>query len=88
MACGLPCVDLAGGSAESSFGRDGPVELADLNPLAIADALYRLLGDGDLWRARSAAGIEFASLHTWDRAADAVETGIRHALRLREVGAG
>jgi len=86
MACGLPCVDLAGGSAESSFGRHGPVELAELNPLAIADALDRLLGDGDLWKLRSAAGLDFASLHTWDRAAEAVEAGIRHALRLREAG--
>lgn len=84
MACGLPCVDLAGASAESIFGKAGPLELAELNPLAIADALERLLTDQDLWERRSEAGLAYVKNQTWDRAADAVETGIRHALRMRE----
>ena len=32
LACGLPCVELAGVSAESIFGSDGPLELADARP--------------------------------------------------------
>ena len=28
MACGLPCVDLAGGSTDAELGRDGGVEVA------------------------------------------------------------
>ena len=35
LACGLPCVELAGVSAESIFGADGPLELAQLDPLAL-----------------------------------------------------
>jgi glycosyltransferase involved in cell wall biosynthesis len=83
MACGLPCVELAGVSAESIFGADGPIELAPLNPSLIADALQHLLEDRELWAARSHAGIEFVATHTWDHATDQVEAGLRHALRRR-----
>jgi glycosyltransferase involved in cell wall biosynthesis len=86
MACGLPCVDLAGASAESIFGQTGPLELAELNPIAIADALERLLTDEELWEHRSEAGLEYVKLQSWDHAADSVEVGIRHALRIRESG--
>jgi glycosyltransferase involved in cell wall biosynthesis/GT2 family glycosyltransferase len=84
LACGLPCVELAGVSAESIFGTDGPIELAELNPFALADAIERLLDDPDLRERRSREGIEFVASHTWESAADAVERGLRHALRLRE----
>jgi O-antigen biosynthesis protein len=84
LACGLPCVELAGVSAESIFGSSGPLELAQLDPLAIAEALERLLEDHDHWQERSQAGIEFVASHTWDRATDEVEAGLRHALRERE----
>ena len=49
LACGLPCVELAGVSAESIFGADGPLDLAPLEPQAIADALERLLVDPERW---------------------------------------
>jgi glycosyltransferase involved in cell wall biosynthesis len=84
LACGLPCVELAGVSAESIFGERGPLELAPLDPIAIADALERLLDDEPLWDRRSRHGIEFVASHTWDRATTEVEAGLRHALRLRE----
>jgi glycosyltransferase involved in cell wall biosynthesis len=88
LACGLPCVELAGVSAESVFGADGPVELAPLDPSALAAALDRLLDDRALWEQRSAAGVAFVRDHTWDVATDQVERGVREALRLREtVGA-
>jgi glycosyltransferase involved in cell wall biosynthesis len=84
LACGLPCVELAGVSAESIFGSDGPLELAPLDPQRIADALERLLEDRERWERRSREGIEFVASHTWERATDEVEAGIRHALRRRE----
>lgn len=84
LACGLPCVELEGVSAESIFGQDGPLELAALDPVAIAQALERLLRDRKHWQARSQAGVEFVASHTWEHATDEVEAGLRHALRERE----
>ena len=81
MACGLPCVDLDGGSSEAAFGADGPIELAAADPIAIADAMEALLEDGALWRDRSAASVEFAAGASWDHAAEQVESGLRAALR-------
>lgn len=82
LACGLPCVELAGVSAESIFGPDGgPLELAELDPLSFADAAERLLDDAALWECRSREGIEFVRPHTWDTAAEQTEHGLREALR-------
>ena len=87
LACGLPCVELAGVSAESIFGPTGPLALAPLNPYRIADALEHLLDDRSEWERRSRAGIEFVASHTWDHAADEVEAGLRRALAMREAPA-
>jgi glycosyltransferase involved in cell wall biosynthesis len=84
LACGLPCVELEGVSAESIFGSDGPLDLAPLDPERIADALQGLLEDRERWEARSRQGIDFVASHTWERATDEVEAGLRHALRRRE----
>jgi O-antigen biosynthesis protein len=87
LACGLPCVELAGVSAESIFGADGPLDLAALEPQAIADALERLIVDPERWERRSREGIEYVASHTWEHATDEVEAGLRHALRERELAA-
>jgi glycosyltransferase involved in cell wall biosynthesis len=84
LACGLPCVELAGVSAESIFGADGPLDLAPLEPQALADALERLIVDRERSERRSREGIEFVASHTWEHATDEVEAGLRHALRERE----
>jgi len=84
MACGLPCIDLAGFSAESVFGEDGPVELSEFSPVAIADHIERLIDDQELWERRSVKGLDFAAQHSWDAAALEVEQGLRAALRARE----
>ena len=76
MACGLPCVDVAGGSSESVFGSDGPLELAQADPVALADAMERLLGDHDRWRLRSEAGVEFVADANWYTATAQVERGL------------
>jgi glycosyltransferase involved in cell wall biosynthesis len=84
LACGLPCVELAGVSAESIFGEDGPLDLAPLEPHALADALEQLIVDRERSARRSREGVEFVASHTWDHATDEVEAGLRHALRVRE----
>jgi O-antigen biosynthesis protein len=84
LACGLPCVELAGISAESIFGVDGPLELAPLDSNRIADSLERLLENREEWEQRSRDGVDFVASHTWERATDEVEAGLRHALRERE----
>jgi glycosyltransferase involved in cell wall biosynthesis len=84
MACGLPCVDLAGGSTEAELGSERGVEPAEPDPLALADALEALLTDRELWRRRSEAGLGFVESASWDVAAKQVETGLREALRERE----
>jgi glycosyltransferase involved in cell wall biosynthesis len=88
LACGLPCVELEGVSAESIFGSHGPLELAPLEPTQIADALERLLTDQALWERRSHEGVEFVASHTWEHATDQVVDGLRHALRGREIRGG
>jgi glycosyltransferase involved in cell wall biosynthesis len=84
LACGLPCVELAGGCAEAELGHDGPVELAAFDPLAVADALERLLTDDELRERRARAGLEFVRGRTWEAAAEQVEHGLRAALAARE----
>jgi glycosyltransferase involved in cell wall biosynthesis len=84
LACGLPCVELAGVSAESIFGSDGPLDLAPLEPRAIADALERLIVDRERSLQRSREGVEFVASHTWERATDELEAGLRPALHERE----
>jgi glycosyltransferase involved in cell wall biosynthesis/GT2 family glycosyltransferase len=84
LACGLPCVDLAGGSTEAEMGRDAGIELAPADPMALADAIERLLADRKRWQQRSEAGLGFVELASWDVAAKQVEAGLREALRERE----
>ena len=84
LACGLPCVELAGVSAESIFGEDGA---ARARPAASrARSPTRSSGCSTTPRAgaRSREGIEFVASHTWEHATDEVEAGLRHALRERE----
>jgi glycosyltransferase involved in cell wall biosynthesis len=80
MACGLPVVDLDVPSMRDTFGADGPVELAAFDPLAICDAIEKLLDDLELRAERSRAGTELAAGRTWARAAEQVEAGLRAAL--------
>jgi O-antigen biosynthesis protein len=87
MACGLPCLDLAGGSSETVFGDAGPVTLTPADPVAIADGLEALLDDEAHWRAKSEAGLAFVADASWDRAAEQVEAGLREALRRVAQGA-
>lgn len=88
MACGLPCVDLAEGPSEAVFGANGPVELAEADPVALANAMERLMDDDERWQRRSELGLEFAASASWDSAAEQVEAGLRAALRQSEEAPG
>ena len=81
MACGLPCVELASESMLSTFGADGPLELAEADPLALCAAIELLLEDPAHRDASARAGAELMAEHTWQRAADQLERGLRAALR-------
>jgi glycosyltransferase involved in cell wall biosynthesis len=87
MACGLPCVDLAGGSTEAELGRDAGVEYAEADPVALADAMEALITDTERWERRSEAGLTMADSASWDVAARQVEHGLREALREQELAA-
>lgn len=79
-ACGLPAVELRTPSTEAAFG-DAPIELAPPTVLGVADALERLLADPAERARRSEAGVRWAAGRTWEPAVEAVEAGLRSALR-------
>jgi O-antigen biosynthesis protein len=80
LSCGLPCVELDYPSVVKAFGRDGPVDFAPLDPIAIADALERLLSDPELRAARARGGETLRAERTWDHAAAQVERGLTAAI--------
>ena len=79
LACGLPCVDLASPSMVACFGADGPIALAQPEPLALADALAELLHDRAARTRRGELGLALAAGRTWARAGEQVEAGLRTA---------
>jgi hypothetical protein len=87
MACGLPCVELAGGASQATYGDDTGVVFAPFDPVAMADVIERLLDDPAGRDRRRAAGLAFAAERTWARAGAQVETHLRAAVREREPGA-
>ena len=80
LACGLPVVDVASDAMVATFGHDGPIVLAEPDPLALCDAVERLLDDLLERADRSRAGTALAAERTWPRAAEQVEAGLREAL--------
>jgi glycosyltransferase involved in cell wall biosynthesis len=81
LACGLPVVDARTESMLACFGDKGPVALAELQPLAICDAIELLLDDLPARADASRAGIELAGGFTWECAVDDFERGLRAALK-------
>ncbi len=80
MACGLPCVELASGSMLASFGRGGPLALAEADPLGLCEAIERLLDSPEERARRAAEGLGLLGGRTWASAAEQVEGGLRAAL--------
>ena len=83
LACELPCLEADAPSAVAAFGYDGPVAIAPVEPVALADALQRLLDDPRERSRRSAAGRPFAEARTWHAAGHKLEEGLRAALANR-----
>lgn len=81
LACGLPVVDLATPSMRATFGDDGPIALAPVDPVAIADAIETLLDDLLARAERTRDGLALAAERSWAAASRQVETGLRDAMR-------
>jgi glycosyltransferase involved in cell wall biosynthesis len=81
LACGLPCVDLASESMVATYGPDGPVALAPLNPTGLCGMIESTLDDARGRVERTATGLRWAAPRTWPAAAAQVEQGLRTALR-------
>jgi glycosyltransferase involved in cell wall biosynthesis len=79
MACGAPVVVSDRGSLPEVVGEAGVV--TDPSPMAIADALRRVLGDPELAARLSAAGRARAAQFTWARTADGWLAVLRDAAR-------
>jgi D-inositol-3-phosphate glycosyltransferase len=73
MACGSPVVaSRVGGLQTTVRDRVTGVLVPDHDPVALAEALDRVLGDGDLrWRL-GREGVRWAALHRWPCVAEAV----------------
>ncbi|MHB8491968.1 MAG: glycosyltransferase family 4 protein [Solirubrobacteraceae bacterium] len=80
MACGLPCVELASESMLATLGPNGPISLAQADPLSLCSAMEVLLDDPALRASREEAGILAIAGRTWDRAAEQVHDGLLTAL--------
>jgi phosphatidylinositol alpha-mannosyltransferase len=72
MACGTPVVAARAGSLPEVLG-DAALWCDAASPSGIAEALLRLLGDGDERARLRAAGLERARAFTWDRTARGVD---------------
>jgi len=81
LACGLPVVDLATPSMLATFGPDGPIALAAVDPIAICEAIERLLDDLVARADRARAGVGFVAERSWPGAAAQLAAGLRDALR-------
>lgn len=81
LACGLPVVDGRTESMLECFGADGPIVLANLDPIAICEAIEHLLDDLNARAGASRAGAEFVASRTWANSAQGVERGLRSALK-------
>lgn len=81
MACGLPCVELATPPMTSTFGSDGPLQLAEPGPLRLCAMIERLLDDSHLRARLSSEGLQLTATRSWPHAAEQVETALRKALQ-------
>jgi glycosyltransferase involved in cell wall biosynthesis len=88
LSCGLPCVELDAPSVVAAFGRDGPLDYAPLDPIALADALERLFEDRALRERRAERGAALRAERTWDHAGAQVDAGLRAAIAYAHRGGG
>jgi glycosyltransferase involved in cell wall biosynthesis len=82
LACGLPVVDVRTPSVLATFGEDGPVQAADIDPLSVCAKVEHLLDDADLRARVRIAGVQFVADRRWDHAAQAVEIALWRSMRM------
>ena len=82
-ACGLPCIELAGGAAEATYRDDGGVTFASFDPVAVADRVESLLNDPGQRQRRHDEGLAATRAQSWARTGEQVEAHLRAALRER-----
>jgi glycosyltransferase involved in cell wall biosynthesis len=80
MACGLPCVELDTPSVRAAFVGEDALTLSRFDPLALAEAIERLLDDPDIRARQSEAGRRLVADRTWDRAGEEFEHCLREAV--------
>lgn len=80
LACGLPCVELDTPSVRTALGGAHALTVARFDPLALADAVERLLDDPELRARRSEAGRRLMAERTWERAGEQFERCLREAV--------
>jgi O-antigen biosynthesis protein len=80
MACGLPCVELDNPSVRAALGGEEVLTLSRFDPLALAEAIERLLDDPDIRVRQSEAGRRLVAERTWDRAGEEFERCLREAV--------
>jgi O-antigen biosynthesis protein len=80
LACGLPCVELDTPSVRTALGGEDALTLARFDPLALADAIERLLDDPELRARRSEAGRRLMAERTWERAGEQFERCLGEAV--------
>ncbi len=83
MACGLPCVELASESILATFGRESPLALAEAEPVALCEAIERLLDEPARRASATEAGVRLMAARSWERAAEELEQGLQLALATR-----
>lgn len=79
MASGLPIVELNGENTSCIFPPKG-VSLADPDPMAIADAVERLILNPDAREAQAKVALEWVAQFSWAASAELVETALKDRL--------
>jgi glycosyltransferase involved in cell wall biosynthesis len=80
MACGAPVVTTPYGTEDYAFHEKNCLVVPPKDPKALADAVLRLLNDGDMREKIGKEGPETAKQFTWDKTVDKVEKLFKEAL--------
>lgn len=84
MACGAPVVTTRIGTEDYAFHEENALVVPPRKPQMMADAILRILSDGELAERLKKRGIETAKRFTWDNTADKVEKLFEDALSGRK----
>jgi O-antigen biosynthesis protein len=79
MACKLPCVELDNPSVRAALGGEETLTFSRFDPLALVEAIERLLDDPELRARRSESGRRLVAKRTWERAGQQFEHCLREA---------